>query len=100
MEVIVFTGFSKSMPRLRHFVEHLGVVVVKISSSVLRVAGAGVGGGAAVVAGSGMVGTAVDVLGARLLLTLVSVTNRIRKHTDIIEAFTQEYYRVSYPQGT
>ena len=63
MEVIVFTGFSKSMQRLRHFVEHLGVVVVKISSS-LRVAGAGVGGGAAVVAGSGMVGAAVDSPGA------------------------------------
>ena len=64
MEVMAFTGFNKSMSWVRHFVEHMGVVVVKISSSVLRVAGAGVGGGAAVVAGSGMVGAAVDSPGA------------------------------------
>jgi len=98
MEVMVFTGLSKSMPRVRHFFEQGcgGEDLLRL----LGIAGARVGGGTVFVAGSGMVGTAVDVLGARLLLTLVSVTNRIRKHTDIIKAFTQEYSRVSYPQGT
>ena len=43
MQVMAFTGFNKSMPWVRHFVEHMGVVVVKISSSVLGVASASVG---------------------------------------------------------
>ena len=28
-----------------------------------------------------------------------NVTNKIRKHTDTVVAFTQEYSRVSYPLG-
>ena len=33
------------------------------------------------------------------LLVLCNVTNKIRKHTDTVVAFTQEYSRVSYALG-
>ena len=35
----------------------------------------------------------------RPLLVFYNVTNKIRKCTDTAVAFTQEYSRVSYPQG-
>ena len=33
------------------------------------------------------------------LLVFCNVTNKIRKRTDTVVAFTQEYFRVSYPLG-
>ena len=37
--------------------------------------------------------------GVGTLLVFCNVTNKIRKRTDTAVAFTQEYYRVSYPLG-